>query len=188
MGYFPATEAAALAGQVVRMSLLVRFDFASQTIRLWQGYGDILAGGETWSGIGELGSISGLQGLAGASAPAVTFMLSGVDPKLLAAAVGTPTEYKDRPVFVFVQFFDEDWATLDNPFPIYHGLMDMMRIQMEDHATRTIEVTSESPFTRRSVVPHGYLSQAWLASKYPGHFGLIQMPLMANKTVQWPTF
>lgn len=188
MGYFNATIAAALAGREVRCTPLVRFDFASQTTRVWQGFGDLLAGGETWSGIGELGSISNLQAPAGSAALQANFTLSGVDPRLIAAAVGTPTEYRDRAVTVLLQFFDEDWSTLDDPQSIYVGFMDVMKVKTEGPATRTIEVTSEGLFTRRAVIPFAYLSASSLRARFPGAAGLDEIAQMENKAGYWPTY
>ncbi|MGQ0445941.1 MAG: hypothetical protein ACT4O2_12655 [Beijerinckiaceae bacterium] len=114
MGYFSATIEAQLAGREVRGALLVRFDFASQSIWLWPGHGMLNAGGALWSGAGELGKIEGLESPLRGIAPVVTFTLSGVDPYLIAEAIGNPAEYRGQLVTVFLQFFDADWAPLDS--------------------------------------------------------------------------
>jgi hypothetical protein len=188
MGYFNATIAAALAGREVRHALLARFDFASGTRRFWAGFGDLLAGGEIWTGLGELGAISGLQAPAGGAAIQVTYTLSGVDPRLVAAAVGVPSEYKDRTNQILLQFFDEDWTTLDEPQSVHFGALDVMRVKCDGPDKRIIEVTSEGWFTRRAVIPYAYYSSAALRAKYPGAAGLDEVPFMENRTMVWPPF
>lgn len=188
MSLFPAVIDAALAERVVRNALLVRFDFASTTTRLWMGHGDILAGGQIWRGAGQLGSVSGLESPIGDSAPVVTFTLSGVDQSLVAEAISTPSEYKDQPVAVFFQFFDEDWAPLDNPQAIFLGRMDVMKIKTTGPTKRTIEVTAEGLFTQRGHSPWAYLSDNSQQARFPGSRGLDQIHKTANQSVIWPNF
>lgn len=186
MGYFSATIEAALAGQEVRGAFLVRFDFASQSVWLWQGHGQLSAGGAVWSGAGELGSITGLESPLSGIAPVVTFTISGVDSFLTAEAVGNPSEYKEQPVTVFLQFFDSNWAPLDSPYSIFAGIMDMMKIKTSGPRTRTIEVTAEGLFTRRTFPPWGELSSNSQRYLYPGDSSLDYIPLLQYQNIFWP--
>jgi len=188
MGYFPDTIAASLAGRVVRCSYLVHLDFATNPQRLWLGLGLLSAGGHEWSGIGELASISGLESAIGGTAPVVTFGLSGVDPSILGAALATSDEVKGRDATIFLQFFDEDAQTLDNPYAIWAGVMDVMRARSEGTETRTVELTAETLFTRRASPPWGYLSDRDQRRLFPGDRGLEEMASMANKNAEWPVF
>jgi hypothetical protein len=185
---FPSTVDAALAGKVIRNARLVRFDFASATVRLWQGHGDLLAGGKIWKGGGELGSISGLEIPIGDAAPVVTFSLSGVNQSLIAEALSTPSEYKDQPVAVYYHFFDQDWAPLDSPQAIFLGRMDVMKVKTTGPTKRTIELTAEGLFTQRGKAPWGYLSDSSQQGLFPGSRGLDQMAKMANFSAIWPNF
>jgi hypothetical protein len=188
MGYFDETKAAALAGSVVRASYLVYLDFATNARRLWLGHGLLSAGGYEWSGIGELASISGIESAIGGSAPQVTFGLSGVDPNLIGAALATSDEVKGRDAAIYLQFFDEAAQTLDNPYAVWLGVMDVMRVQADGPTTRRIELTAETLFTRRASPPWGYLSDRDQNRLFPGDRGLEEMAAMANKTVEWPVF
>jgi hypothetical protein len=186
MSYFVSTVAAYLAGQTVNASFLVEFDFADQTVRLWPGLGDLYAGGQTWAGIGQLGSISGIESAIGDAAPQVTFGLSGVDPSLVAEALADSANVKGRNVPVFLQFFDGAMQTLNVPYSIYAGIMDVTKIKADGPATRTIELTSETLFTRRGVPPWGYLSASSQRGLYPGDAGLDMMTQMQNISTGWP--
>jgi hypothetical protein len=188
MGHFPDTIAASLAGGVVRASYLVHLDFATNPQRLWLGHGLLSAGGHIWSGLGEAASISGIESAIGGTAPVVTFGLSGVAPDIIAASLESSDEAKGRDASIFLQFFDEASQTLDNPFAIWLGVMDIMRVQTQGPTSRRIELTAETLFTKRASAPWGYLSDRDQQRLFPGDRGLEEMASMANKTVEWPVF
>lgn len=188
MSLFSLTAAAALAGRTVRVAQLVHLDFTSQAMRLWLGHGRLLAGGQEWSGLGEFGSISGIELPLGGTAPVTTLALSGVEPDLVGKALSSSAEVKGRAAVVSMQFFGETWQTLDNPYAILTGAMDRISIAGAGPDTRTIEVTVEWLFTRRAIPPFGYLSDRDQKSLYPGDRGLEQMAAMQNKVVTWPAF
>src|SRR5215207_9670826 len=120
MGFFPGAIAALLAGNPLRASPLVYFDFLDDPVGVWTGYGRLSAeDGKTYSGLGELGSISGLESAIGAQAPDVTFSLSGVDPSIIIPTLNASDQVKDRPVIVYMQFFDDAWQTVDPPYAIW---------------------------------------------------------------------
>lgn len=186
MGYFPDTVAAQLAGQVVNVCVLAHFDFATNPMRVWMGAGDIRAGGQIWKGIGELGSMSGLETPIGGTAPQATFMMSGVSPELVADALNLSDEVKGRDVTVYVQFLDADLQTLDNPFAIYAGIMDVMSYTMTGPSTRTIKLTAESLFARRGTPLFGNLSDRDQQRLFPGDRGLDRIAQIPFKTATWP--
>lgn len=188
MSYFPQTVATALAGSVVRAATLVHFAFVTKPMRLWLGHGLLMAGGQAWSGLGELGSISGIESALGGTAPQVTFGLSGVDPNLVSAALASAAEVKNRDATIYLQFFDEAMQTLDNPYAIWAGSLDMMTIKADGPGQRTVEVTAETLFARRAIPPFGYLTDRDQQRLFPGDRGLEQVPAMANKSVVWPAF
>lgn len=188
MSAFSDTAAAALAGRTVRVAQLVLLDFATDPQRLWLGHGLLNAGGHQWSGLGELGSISGIENPMGGTAPVTTLGLSGVEPVHVEKALNASSEVKGRPAIVYLQFFDELWQTLDDPYAIMTGTMDRISIAASGTETRTVEVTVEWLFTRRAIPPFGMLSDRDQKSLYPGDRGLEQMAAMQNKSVEWPQF
>lgn len=188
MGYFPEATAAQLDGETVLFGILVRFDFTTAPRNLWLGSGRLLAGGEFWDGLGELGSISGLESAIGGTAPVATFSLSGVDAALVPAALDSAHEVKGREVVVYVQFFGADSQALDDPFSVYVGTLDVMRIKAQGAGLRTIEVTAETLFARRAMPPWGYLTDRDQQRLFPGDLGLEFVALMISKTVTWPSF
>jgi hypothetical protein len=186
MGYFPTARALDLAGNTVRCDLLVMFDFASGAMRLWQGFGTLdTLDGHSWDGIGELGQIGDLESTLAGDAPQATFTLSGVNPAILHEAMNTSAEVYGRDVNVYIQFFDENFRPLDNPYVCWAGMMDVMHVK-HNVSRCTIELTAESLFFRRSLAPLGTLSDRDQNRFYPGDTGLSVMPTMVAKSVLWP--
>lgn len=68
----------------VLMFVAVDFDFPSGHVRLWSGVGDLVISGNTYTGVGDLGSISIPQERAGLTLERKTYQLSGADVSLLA--------------------------------------------------------------------------------------------------------
>lgn len=187
MGYFPSTIAAYLAGRVIQRGILVHFDFLGEPHRVWSGTGLLRAGGREWSGLGELGTIEGLESALGGIAPETTFTLSGVDPTLVLLALNSSDRVKGRSVTVFLQLFDLDsLETLDDPFAIYLGTMDVMKVSATGPTMRKVSVTAETLFARRALAPWEYLSDRDQNRLFPGDRGLEMVPSMANKSVEWP--
>lgn len=181
-----AELAALLQTNAVRVSTLVYFDFASGPIRVWAGFGEITAGGNTWSGLGELGAISEIEIPANGNAPTVTFTLSGVDPSLLAPALAQRVEVYDRTVQVFLQHFDASWIPVGDPLAIYTGRMSTIRAKAPDAASRVVEVTSEWEFTQRAIPAFGSLSDTDQKVRAPGDRGCEFVASMQSKTVYFP--
>jgi hypothetical protein len=188
MSFFSETAAAVLADRTVRLAPLVLTDFTSQAMRFWLGRGGLDAGGQSWSGLGELGSISGLEIPLGGTAPVTTLGLSGVKPELVAKALDAASEVKGRPAVIYLQFFDSAWQVLDSPYAILSGQMDRMSVSATGPLTRTVEVSVEWLFTRRAIPPYGFLSDRDQRGLYAGDRGLEQMAAMQNKTAVWPAF
>ena len=190
MGFFSATIAAKLAGRVVRMARLVELDFADGVGRYWEGgTGDLLAGGQTWSGTGNLATISGIESALGGTAPQVTIGLSGVNAAAVARLVSSDQDVKGRPAKILIQFFDEaTLAALDQPYAVYVGTMDVMSADIKGPTSSAIQVTCEGLFTGRGRPPYGYLSDRSQQALYPGDTGLQFMASMQNASPFWPIF
>jgi hypothetical protein len=188
MSLFSSTIQTALSGVTIRAANLVYLDFTSGPMRIWPGFGPLVAGGETWSGTNDLLSISGIETPIGGSAPETTLTLSGVNPDLIAAGLEASSEVKGRTAIVYLQFFDDAWQPLDSPYAVMTGVMDRMSIKATGPETRQVSVNVEWLFTRRAISPFGYLSDRDQRSLYAGDRGLEQMPAMQNKSVNWPIY
>lgn len=182
----PSVVEASLAGRVVRVAPLVELEYASGTTRVWGGFGALSAGGQQWTGLGDLGSIGAIESPVGGNAPTVTLTLSGVKPELVSIVLDSQAEVKGRPATIYFQHFDESQQTLDDPIAVFFGTMDTIKISTATADTRVVELTLEWDFARRSISPFGYLSDTDQKALYPTDEGLEFVSAMQNKTVKWP--
>lgn len=196
MGFFPETIAAKLAGRTIAASLLVHMDFRETPRRFWFGFGDLVTGGHTWQGTGELIQLDGLESPIGTVAPKTTFTLSGIDATLVTLARNASDRVKDRRATIYIQFFDitpddasiEPWSLLDEPFAASTWLMDQMTYTAQGPAQRGIALTAESLWTNRRRPAFGLFTDRDQNKRFPGDRGLEQVVDLVSKTIRWPVY
>jgi hypothetical protein len=188
MAFFNETIAAVAAARTVRAALLVFFDFEGDPKRVWAGPGIITAGGYTWDGLGEFGTIDGLEQAIGVVAPQTTFTLSGVSPDIVALARNQSDLVKGRDVTVYIQFFDENWQPLDEMYAVWSGILDQMKYSAIGPIQRTVTVTAEGLWTNRRRPVWGLYTDRDQNQRFPGDRGLEQVSDLVNKTIHWPEF
>ena len=190
MGFLSDTELISLMqAESVRSAWLLFLDFKDDPTRVWEGVGTLKTNdANTWSGIGELGSISGLEQTLNGSAPVARLALSGVDPDLVTVTKNAADQIKGRDVTVYGQFFDDDAKPLGSPFSLWSGVMDQLTYSMSGEGPRTISVTAEGLFTRRGRPAFGLLTDRDQKARFAGDRGLEFVGSLANKTVTWPDF
>ena len=193
MSLFPETIKAALGGRTVRASFLVLLDFATEPMRIWTGGGSITAGGFQWYGLGQLGSISGLEQAVNGEAPETTFVLSGINSDIVALARDEwAEEAKDRLIKVLIQFHNEaddrPLELFDEPYAIWAGRMQTPRFELQGPTTRRITVSAESLFALRSRPSFSQYTDADQRARFSGDLGFGFVAGLVNKTVTWPDF
>jgi hypothetical protein len=191
MNYSEAAKAQ-LSGHTVRMDVLVEFHFVSGIVRLWNGFGELKTNdGKTWLGTGNMGDISGLAQSLNGTAPPVTLSLSGVDSTFALKAKAEAEEYYNQPLVVYLQFFDEDWQCLDDPYGLTMARMANITSRMDDDGqdrTYTISITAETPFATRRRPPFGYLTDRDQQLRFPGDRGLERVAGIDNKNITFPAY
>lgn len=193
MSLFPETIRAHLGGRTVRISFLVLLDFVSSPVRIWTGSGRLTTGGANWYGLGQLGSISGLEQAVNGEAPETTFVLSGINSEIVSLARDEfPTEGRDRLAQVLIQFHnaedDRPLELFDQPYPIWAGRMQVPRFELQGPRTRKITVSAESLFALRSRPSFSQYTDTDQNARFPGDRGFEFVPSLINKTVTWPDF
>lgn len=189
---FPAAIAAQIRGVKVQVAPLVEFQFASSTVRVWSGFGSLpTSDSKLWSGIGELGEVSGLDQAINGVAPTQTFTVSGVDARFANLAREERHEYFRRSAVTYLQFFDEDWQTLDAPFAVTFRLMDTCkssRTQTEDGTVYRTAVTAETAFETRRLPPRGYYTDRDQKLRYGDDRGLEFVAGIDGRNITFPDY
>ena len=186
MPFLNATLAAAARDQTVRLAVLVYFDFADAPGRYWLGYGPLrTADGQTWQGTGALASIEGLDAPTGTTAPKATFTMSGVDVRVAALVRASAAKVRGREVNVYVQFYDDDWAPLDDRISVWSGELDIPTYNMLGDGKYSVSVSAEGPWTARAKPPFGFYSDTDQQARFPGDRALELMASLVGKAVNW---
>ena len=190
MGFFSDAEIISLLSMTsVRSAWLIHLDFLNAPMRIWEGTGLLTTkDGKEWAGLGELGTVTGLEAAIGTAAPVANFTLSGVDKSLMAQAVDTATQVTGRDATVYGQFFDDDFKPFGGVFAIWSGIMDQMTYSADGPTDRTINLSVEGLWTRRGRPAFGLYTDRDQRRRYPGDRGLEQVSALINKTVTWPDY
>lgn len=184
----PLDVAAVVSSRDPGIAILIKFDFASATKRVWTGFGKLpTLDGMSWDGLGEAVSIGGLGGGAlSGQAPSGKLGVSGVSPDLLPKAIGERAEFMQRPVSLFLQVF-QNRALVGNPCPLALRIMTSMEIT-RDAATRTISINHESPYIGRNNPAHGYYSDRDQQARFSGDRFCERVPFLLFKRETWPSY
>ena len=175
-------EAATLAA-LVRPIVLVELAFASGSVRVWTGLGDLTWNGATWVGTGTFMGISPIEETAEVRAAGVTLTLSGIPSSLIALALAEP--YQGRPCAIHFGALDTNtYALIGTPFQIFKGRMDVMTIE-EGPETATISVSAESRLVdleRARERRYDHQDQQLVA---PGDRFFEYVPSIVNAEIKW---
>lgn len=136
---------AVATADIVRPIFLVRMVFDSSEspneLNLWSGVGDLTYDSETYTGVGDLLSISSVTETADMQASGINVVLTGVKSSLVVIA--KDHEYQGRPLTVMLGAFDASGSLIANPTTVFAGFMDTMTIA-ESGDTSTISIAVEN--------------------------------------------
>jgi len=141
----------ALVADVVRPIYLVRMVFDSSDLNVWSGMGDLSYGGETYTGLGDLLSISEIKETADVQATGMNVSLAGVKSSLVTIA--KDQDYQGRELTVRLGAFDSSGDLIADPVIIFSGFMDTMTIsEAGEYSSITIAVENKLIAFERSKV------------------------------------
>lgn len=194
--FFTAGQIALLSATTVRLDVLVKFEFVSSTIRVWNGNTELVVGGNTYLPMHGYARISGI-GLSGqAVSEAVTMSLNGLPDQaadLLAVALAETPDADQQMVTIYIQLFTDDWQPSGIPIPLFRGFMQppsVSRAAMQgtDGGTQSVSMKAENIFYTRSRPPFGRYTDRDQQARSPGDnfFGFVSELL--NKSLRYPDF
>lgn len=166
----------------LRPIMLADFLFDGGAVRFWNGYGDLVAFGNAYSGAGALMSISEYEETEDLQAQGITFTITGIPSNLISIALQEP--YQGRECNLYLGALNSSGALVSDPYRIFSGFMDVMEI-VEAGETCEISVSAESKAVilkrkkERRYTPEDQKSQ------YPGDLGLDFVPIMQDKEIIW---
>lgn len=116
----------ALEAGTLRPFFLFEGVFATQTLRLWTGIGNLSWSSQTWLGNGWLQGFSDFQEGNEIKATGIDVRLSGV-PQSLISLLLTESRHSSRGL-VYVGFFDSSNAIVVDPYMLFAGALSAPRI------------------------------------------------------------
>lgn len=137
-----AATLAELSAKQVKIAMLVEIDFASGTLNLWSGIGDLSWDSKTWIGTGSLLSIQSAAESSDLRANGAIITLNGINPALISVALSLGRQGKA--VNCWLGFLDPTTeAIIIDPAAFFKGRLDVMAIE-EGSESATIAVHAES--------------------------------------------
>jgi hypothetical protein len=173
----PATLAA-MAAPNVRIGLFVQLTFATTTQYVWTGQGNITWNGNTYLGVGYLGSVSTIQEDSTVQAQGISIQLQGITADDLSEAL---TEvHQGLPAKVYTVFFNADGTIIGTPILSFSGKMDQPEIN-EAAETATITISCENRMAELNRSREQRLTLAEQQLHYPGDNGF----QFVNSIIDW---
>lgn len=116
----------ATTSDLVRPFFLVQLHFDTGTLYLWTGNGNLIHGGQTYVGAGDLLGISSFEEKSDLGAVGATITLNGVKTSLVQKA--RDEDYQGREVYIRLGAFDSSGNIIADPVTMFSGFMDTMTI------------------------------------------------------------
>ncbi len=104
-------DAKLASGPQLYPRILVKLEYDTDPVLVWNGIGELVFNSETYQGVGDFGSISAVSEPAELGTPELNCILNGIPSTLIADALAEP--YQGRPAFVFLAMFDSDHTLTD---------------------------------------------------------------------------
>jgi len=113
---------------VAGVAWLVEMDFTAGTQYLTTAAQSLTTGGHTYTGLGALVSVAGLNESADSSAEKITLSLAAANAAMLVLGLGNVEGYRGRAVRLYLQLFDETFTAVASPLQRWSGVMDKVQI------------------------------------------------------------
>ena len=172
----PTGMSSVLGDQELNVYYAVEFMFTSAPIRLWTGYGDKTIYTNTYTGAGDLLSISGLEEVADLSAKSITIELSAIASNVVSLALQEPYQNRECTVYLGIN----DLA----PLEIFSGYMNTMSITDEGEAS-SIQLTVDSKLVRLERASNWRYTNENHQARYPNDTFFSYVTDLQDKQVVW---
>ncbi|WP_020471458.1 hypothetical protein [Zavarzinella formosa] len=162
--------------------LLVKLEFDGGNVSVHSGLGDLVFGGDTYTGIGSLGNISSADEVSDLSNAPVSLTLSNIPGDMGAVVLGQ--YYQGRKATIFLGYLDlTTRALIADPTIIHRGRIDTADIQQDKTFSVTLTVQSRFAAWDRPLVRRYNNSDQ--RQRYLTDTGLQFIEQTADKVVIW---
>lgn len=176
----PAIEAAS-AAETIHPVLFAKLEFPDGDVMVHSEIGDLAFGGDTYTGIGVLGSVGNVEEDSELSRTPITLTLSGIPTTLVAILLNQ--QYQGRQATLYLGYLDSSRVLVADPTIIYRGRMDTAKIQQGKELAVTVSVESRFAAWDRPNIRR--FNNADQQSRYPGDVGLQFVEQATDKQIVW---
>lgn len=164
------------------LALLCFIDHPDGEVRVWSHTGTLDYDGHEWTGLGQLGRVSGITKSSGLAIKQVSFELAGVPPtsdNLLSSRV------RNRDAYLWLAALTRARKVIADPYLLVWARLDYQSIKVDDNLNSVISMVGDIGFwsIERSVNLAWSHEQQQVA--YAGDSGLSLIPSLANKESNW---
>lgn len=160
----------------------VFLDFQTGPVRVWDGVGSIVWGGNTYVGLGYLGSITPIEETADVRANGVVFQVSGVPSSLIATVLGDA--YSRRDAKIWVGALDATGALVADPDLMFSGKMNNVDFD-KGEVEAIIRVYAESRLVDLRRSRERRYTHEDQQIDFPGDLGLQYMARAQSTPLNW---
>jgi hypothetical protein len=173
---------AASDSEVVSLVYFVKLELDTGTLYLHSSVGAIEFDSQTWSGLGDFGSISAIEESDEGRPLDLTLVLSGLDTNMMNEVLNQ--DYYLRDVTIYLGALDVDTYELKaDPDEIWSGFMDTATTTLGEQ--NTINIQCENEFAVFNKPNGSAFSDADLQQDYSGDLFFEFLPSMTDAVVVW---
>lgn len=172
----------ALKSEVLRPVTLVRLDFGSGIIALHTGIGDLSFNGDTYLGIGDLGSINQVEENDEITPSGIVLSVTSVPSDYISIAL--TEDYQGRDCHIYMGLLDESHQLIPDPFLVFKGRMDYMEINLQkENGSISVHVENHlADWNRPRVRRYNHRDQQ---AEYPTDRGFEYVEQMIEQELIW---
>lgn len=177
-----ASLVTALTGDTVRAVVFYEGEFSSGTLRFWSGVGQISWNGQTWTGAGNLGSISAIEESSDVRAVGIVCSLSGQSSAILSLVLGAVRQGLEGKVWIGA--VDAAGAVVADPFLAFSGFVDVPDT-LDEGESATISIRYESRLIDLDKTRERRYTDEDQQIDYAGDSGFAFVPALQDAQITW---
>jgi hypothetical protein len=174
------SQAAAEAPRV-RPVCFAKLEFGGGDVFVNSSDRDIAFSGDTYLGVGNLGTVSGIEEGGTLQANGIQMTLSGIPSAYLSLFL--TEKYKGRPVTLYHGYLDDDYALIADPIVQWVGRINQMSVALGEQAAITL--TAENKLIRWENTKIRRYTDADQQGRFPGDLGLQFISQVVEKEILW---
>ena len=151
----------------INWAMLLKLDFDTDPLYLWSGLGDLSWDGQTWTGVGDLGSITGVGESSALKDSAIKATFNHMSTDLVDAV--TTMDPVGRPFSLHFALFTPD-NQLEDVITLTSGFIDAVELVDGDTGHISLDLVSEAALLGRLTAFR--LDDQHQQNFFPGDLGL----------------